>query len=988
MKNLGRINGFEINENLNFKNFFENKNFGIGLHIKKYFYLRFEQKYNKMEKISKFSEKLHKIFFNFFFFFFLPNRMFSNCILINILFLNLGSVYRGWRHFKGFPSRGQRTRSNGNTSFKNNLLLRNYKKKILKKYYGTLGGPEQKIAFLCEYVNYFWKQNWFGEWCYSRFYLYNNLLKKRSFSFDFIATAKYYLGYLRKNNSKVSKKKKKMLTGVVGFDYGGTKAFLKLKYDLTKKQKKKLKKLKKKNKNFLQIFKLFNLKKIDKNKKNFFFLIKYIYIHLPKNFHFFFFFFNFIYLTNFFFLYKLKKNDVNFLFYFENIFIKYILKFKDNFYSKNFLNYYNFFLINNNKNEKQIEVLNFFNFNYNIHKIFVLNILELNYLKELIFLLKNYEKKKISINEIKFFLYKLIYYYEYNIELKDIFNKKFLKKLKVIINKNNEIFLIKFKYYINCITDNFIKKYIYYNYFNFLKSNNEFFLLKYIQKNFFFFENYSLYFFFKNFIDFFNFFFYNLLEINQINYIFLFKKHNLFDRNYIEKKIFDLNLVLKNTILNNDFFFSLKNIDIFNINLFIKNLKNEFFNEINNLKLNNNLNHIINDYQIVEQDLNFLLLELNNYLIKNNFIDENKKIDNCINYLNNDILDSFLDLNIEKINNTLKNYMNLKNCLNGLLFFNNLTKKSFLNYNNLIIYLNFNFFFFFNDIISYKKKYLNFTYSWNKQILDYNQFIENKLIIFLLKTKYIYFIFFNCLKNIWLLNNFKFFFNKKFFFFKLNFLIKIKNMNYFYNFFYLNKKKYKYSFFYLNKKNYINYIKKKVNIKHNLNKYIKVLLLNFFFFYKKNIFFIKKKNLFNFFNLNLNFILQYKKKKNEFLNLKKKNVFFFQKEVNFNILNIKKKFFSHSFIYTDDFNIKFKKTKFKKYTYNKILFVKKFFKRTKRDYLNLLVKKFFYKNKKKKNFFHFIRKLENKNFFEINNIFQKKLINFFFFFFFILIKPI
>ena len=248
MKNLGRINGYEINENLNFKNFFENKNYGVNKHIKKQFYLRFEQKYDKTEKIIKFNEKLHKIFFNFFFFFFLPNRMFFNCILINILFLNLGSVYRGWRHFKGFPTKAQRTRSNGNTCFKNNLILRNYKKKILKKYYGTVGGPEQKIAFLCEYVNYFWKQNWFSEWCYSRFYLYNNLLKKRSFSFDFVATAKYYLGYLRRNNSKISKKKKKMLTGVVGFDYGGTKAFLKLKYDLTKKQKKKLKKLKKKKK--------------------------------------------------------------------------------------------------------------------------------------------------------------------------------------------------------------------------------------------------------------------------------------------------------------------------------------------------------------------------------------------------------------------------------------------------------------------------------------------------------------------------------------------------------------------------------------------------------------------------------------------------------------------------------------------------------------------------------------------------------------------
>ncbi len=69
------------------------------------------------------------------------------------------------------------------------------------------------------------------------------LLKKNPYNFkiDFVAIARGLLGNTRKESSKVGKKKKKLLTGYVGFDTGFTKIYFKYKQRLTKQKKKRRK---------------------------------------------------------------------------------------------------------------------------------------------------------------------------------------------------------------------------------------------------------------------------------------------------------------------------------------------------------------------------------------------------------------------------------------------------------------------------------------------------------------------------------------------------------------------------------------------------------------------------------------------------------------------------------------------------------------------------------------------------------------------------
>jgi hypothetical protein len=68
------------------------------------------------------------------------------------------------------------------------------------------------------------------------------------FYLDLFATSKGMLGDLKRDSKGVSKKKKKILTGHVGFDPGFTKIYLKAKYSVSKKVRKKLGLKKKKNK--------------------------------------------------------------------------------------------------------------------------------------------------------------------------------------------------------------------------------------------------------------------------------------------------------------------------------------------------------------------------------------------------------------------------------------------------------------------------------------------------------------------------------------------------------------------------------------------------------------------------------------------------------------------------------------------------------------------------------------------------------------------
>ena len=51
------------------------------------------------------------------------NKSIKERFLLNIFFLDLIVSYRGWRHSKGLPVRGQRTWTNAWTVYKNNLVF-------------------------------------------------------------------------------------------------------------------------------------------------------------------------------------------------------------------------------------------------------------------------------------------------------------------------------------------------------------------------------------------------------------------------------------------------------------------------------------------------------------------------------------------------------------------------------------------------------------------------------------------------------------------------------------------------------------------------------------------------------------------------------------------------------------------------------------------------------------------------------------------------
>lgn len=241
MNQVTRVNNVILKDVTNYYTYFFKNIPGFKKYTLNRFLERFEfnlfLNYTQVMELKEWSE----LFLKFFFSIFPKNLSIIDRQLAHILFLNIIWNYKNWRHFKGLPCRGQRTWSNGWSCYKSNLLLRDFKKKSIRRIFGKLGGPEQKICFLCEYINYLWKSQWFSEWMHSRKWIKDTLKKKKVvFNLDLYSTSKGLLGNLKKDSKSVSKKKKKILTGHVGFDQGFTKLYLKAKYSVSKKTRKKL----------------------------------------------------------------------------------------------------------------------------------------------------------------------------------------------------------------------------------------------------------------------------------------------------------------------------------------------------------------------------------------------------------------------------------------------------------------------------------------------------------------------------------------------------------------------------------------------------------------------------------------------------------------------------------------------------------------------------------------------------------------------------
>lgn len=148
--------------------------------------------------------------------------------IMNIYVLDMITTYRGWRHYRGLPVRGQRTWTNAWSSYKSNWLLRNYKLLVSKKNYNNVPIKDVKVASVAEYVNFMWKQQWDVEWVSAK----NSRLQfkgnKNTIKIDIYAMANYQVMHplKLKNLSKKQKQSFKKNYFSLGFDYGFTKNLL------------------------------------------------------------------------------------------------------------------------------------------------------------------------------------------------------------------------------------------------------------------------------------------------------------------------------------------------------------------------------------------------------------------------------------------------------------------------------------------------------------------------------------------------------------------------------------------------------------------------------------------------------------------------------------------------------------------------------------------------------------------------------------------
>lgn len=148
--------------------------------------------------------------------------------LVNIYLLNLLGTYRGWRHSRGLPVRGQRTWSNAWSSYRSNLTLRSYKVTISKKIYGTNFSNDYFTAYLAEEVNNMWRLQWGLEWLEAkkkRVNLQKNV--KNNFKVDLVSMAKLQIDSFNKKKTSPKLKKSKRNVFTLGFDPGFTKTIIK-----------------------------------------------------------------------------------------------------------------------------------------------------------------------------------------------------------------------------------------------------------------------------------------------------------------------------------------------------------------------------------------------------------------------------------------------------------------------------------------------------------------------------------------------------------------------------------------------------------------------------------------------------------------------------------------------------------------------------------------------------------------------------------------
>ena len=150
-------------------------------------------------------------------------------VMVYLWWDELSYSYRSWRKIRGLPSRGQRTWSNARGSGSYIQKFSFLKNKIYGDFYREYMVHDFKAALGAEQVNMFWLRQWGHEWLVAAHRCtrsQNSKRKGKRKAFDIATTAKGWVGNVPRAGSGLTKKKKKLLTGMVGFEPGFTRVYL------------------------------------------------------------------------------------------------------------------------------------------------------------------------------------------------------------------------------------------------------------------------------------------------------------------------------------------------------------------------------------------------------------------------------------------------------------------------------------------------------------------------------------------------------------------------------------------------------------------------------------------------------------------------------------------------------------------------------------------------------------------------------------------
>lgn len=202
--------------------------YGWGSIKYKFIYDRFEKQFHKNSNIIFDDDVEWKRFKSLIALFAPLDKELKNRYNTSIFFLDYLNTYRGLRHSKGLPVRGQRTWTNAKSTYRANLSLRNYKIDLARRLYGNLPTSTLSTLYLAEQVNFLWKLQFRKEWGEARgrrlkitHKVYNTIFK-----IDLNALAKGYVDGFSKKNTSRKKNQEKKNTFTLGFEPNFVKHYL------------------------------------------------------------------------------------------------------------------------------------------------------------------------------------------------------------------------------------------------------------------------------------------------------------------------------------------------------------------------------------------------------------------------------------------------------------------------------------------------------------------------------------------------------------------------------------------------------------------------------------------------------------------------------------------------------------------------------------------------------------------------------------------